>query len=303
MGLLDGLSKTRSSFFAKLKDIVTFRKPIKAETIDELESICLAADIGVELTVELMDRLRARVRESRLKETDGIVAAMREEMSALLPDSHPETVLSAADKPLVLLVVGVNGAGKTTTIGKLGAKFKREGKSVLFAACDTFRAAAIEQLQVWAERNSVDVVLQKQGADPAAVAFDAYTSAKSKNTDILIIDTAGRLHTKVNLMTELKKIKSVILKRDDKALIKTILVLDGTSGQNALIQAKEFNEVVNIDGLVITKLDGTAKGGVVLSVCRLLRVPVLFVGTGEKIEDLESFNKEKFIRAFFEENV
>ncbi|MBL8026592.1 MAG: signal recognition particle-docking protein FtsY [Fibrobacteres bacterium] len=302
MGLLSGLTKTRQSFFSKLKDIVTFRKPIKAETLDELEAVCLSADMGVDLTVELMDRIKERVKSQRLKETDGIVSALKEEMESLLPASEPEKVFSSDNKPVVLLVIGVNGAGKTTTIGKLGAKFKNEGKKVIFAACDTFRAAAIEQLQVWADRNNIDMVLQKQGADSAAVAFDAYASAKSKDMDMVLVDTAGRLHTKVNLMAELKKIKSVLQKRDEKVVVKTILVLDGTSGQNALVQAREFNEVAKIDGVIITKLDGTAKGGVVFSVCRLLNVPVLFVGTGEKLEDLEIFDKKRFIQAFFEEN-
>jgi fused signal recognition particle receptor len=302
MGLLSGLSKTRQSFFSKLKDIVTFRKPIKAETLDELETICLSADMGVDLTVELMDRIKERVKLARLKDTDGIIEALKEEMETLLPVSEPEKVLNTDNKPLVLLVIGVNGAGKTTTIGKLGAQFKRDGKKVIFAACDTFRAAAIEQLQIWADRNSIDMILQKQGADSAAVAYDAYASAKSRNMDIVLVDTAGRLHTKVNLMAELRKIKSVLQKRDENVAVKTILVLDGTSGQNALIQAREFNEVAKIDGIIITKLDGTAKGGVVFSVCRLLKVPVLYVGTGEKIEDLEVFDKKWFIQAFFEEN-
>jgi len=184
----------------------------------------------------------------------------------------------------------------------LGAKYKAEGKKVIFAACDTFRAAAIEQLQIWADRNGIEMILQKQGADSAAVAYDAYASAKSKNMDMVLVDTAGRLHTKVNLMAELRKIKSVLQKRDENVVVKTILVLDGTSGQNALIQAREFNQAAKIDGVIITKLDGTAKGGVVFSVCRLLNVPVLYVGTGEKLEDLELFDKKKFIQAFFEEN-
>ena len=299
MSLLDGLTKTRQSFFSKLKDKLTFKKKIDPALLDELEEILLASDAGVDITVELLSRLRQRVKDASLTDSDEITNALKEEMTAILSSVPSFNPAKDNGKPIVYLFVGVNGSGKTTATGKLAYHYHKEGKKVLLGACDTFRAAAVEQLQIWAKRSNADIVMQKTGSDSAAVAYDALSAAKARDMDVLIIDTAGRLHTKSNLMEELRKIKRVLVKSDPNLVPVTLLVLDGTNGQNALLQAKEFNDVSEIDALVVTKLDGTARGGAVFSICHQLKIPIAFIGTGESAEDLEQFDIKRFIDAFF----
>jgi len=299
MALLEGLSKTRESFFSRLKDKLTFKKKLDPELLDQLEEVLLSSDVGVDVTLSLLDRLRQRVKDESLVDTGRITEVLKQEMTALLSAVPSFNLGEMQGKPLTLLLVGVNGSGKTTTAGKLACHFAASGKKVLVAACDTFRAAAIEQLQVWAKRAGAEIVMQKTGADSAAVAFDALSAATARGTDVLLIDTAGRLHTKANLMEELRKIKKVLLRKVPDLSIATLLVLDGTNGQNALLQAREFNDVSEIDGLIVTKLDGTAKGGAVFAICHGLKVPVAFVGTGEAKEDIEEFNLARFIDTFF----
>ncbi|OGJ90952.1 MAG: signal recognition particle-docking protein FtsY [Candidatus Raymondbacteria bacterium RifOxyA12_full_50_37] len=302
MALLDGLQKTRTSFFSKFKALITFRKRIDDNLLDKIEEALITSDVGVEIAVQLIERLKALVAENRLVESDAILEALKNEMAALFPAlQEKEGFLPENGRvPGVLLVVGVNGSGKTTTIGKLARYFIRErGKKVLLAACDTFRAAAIEQLTVWAERTGCELIKGVPGGDPAAVAFDALVAAINRGHDLLIIDTAGRLHTKVNLMEELRKIRQVLLKKRPDLFVHTLLVLDGTTGQNALMQAREFNGVSDVSGLVVTKLDGTAKGGIVFSICKDLSIPVDFIGTGEGPDDLVPFSLPAFIESFF----
>lgn len=299
MSLLDGLTKTRQSFFSKLKDTLTFKKKIDPALLEHLEEVLLSSDVGVDITVDLLDRLRARVKASSLTDSGEITQALKEEMRSILSTVPAFDEKQYAGKPLSILLVGVNGSGKTTTAGRIACLYRKSGKSVLLAACDTFRAAAIEQLQVWASRSGAEIVMQKTGADSAAVAFDALSAAQARNTDVLVVDTAGRLHTKTNLMEELRKIKKVMLRKDPALNPITLLVLDGTNGQNALHQAREFNDVSEINGLVVTKLDGTARGGAVFSICHQLKIPVAFIGTGEAAEDIERFDMQGFIDAFF----
>jgi fused signal recognition particle receptor len=299
VSLLDGLSKTRESFFSKLKDALTLRKKVDPALLEKLEEVLLSSDVGVEISVDLLDRLKARVKEDRLTDADLVTVALKEEMKTLLGSASASRVAEKTGSPLVLLMVGVNGSGKTTATGKLAHFYRKQGRTVLLAACDTFRAAAIEQLQVWSERAGAGIIMQKTGSDSAAVAFDALSAAKARGVEVLLIDTAGRLHTKSNLMEELRKIKKVLVRKDPGLVIETLLVLDGTNGQNALLQAREFNDVSEINGLVVTKLDGTAKGGAVFSICRQLRIPLAFIGTGEGIEDIEVFDLNQFVEAFF----
>jgi fused signal recognition particle receptor len=299
MGLLSGLGKTRESFFSRLKGLITLRPKVNDRLLESLEELLIQSDIGVDLTLELTKALKERVARDRLKEADQVVEALKESMKELLPANNPGLCLDAGRPPAVYLVVGVNGSGKTTTIGKMARFFKARGQSVTLAACDTFRAAAIEQLAIWAERSGSELVRHKAGADPAAVAFDALSAAKARSRDVLIIDTAGRLHTKSNLMTELKKIGTVLLKGDPGLFLKTLLVLDGTNGQNSLEQAREFHGACPVDGLVITKLDGTARGGFVFPVRREISAPVVFLGTGEQATDLEVFDTAAFVDSFF----
>ncbi len=291
-----GLERSRSTFFGRLKDLVV-RGGAGEDVWDEAEELLIEADVGVGLAMELLDRARDRSRGARSAEEvfDALKADILEVLNAVEGAGNG----AGGHKPLVVLVVGVNGAGKTTSIAKLAALFRAEGKRVVLAAADTFRAAAIEQLQHWGERAGADVIAHQQGGDPAAVAFDAMQAARARNADVLIVDTAGRLHTKSNLMEEMKKIGRVLGRVDDAAPHEVLLVLDATTGQNGLAQAKEFTQAVGCTGIVLTKLDGTAKGGVVLAIARELRLPVRFVGTGEGMDDLSPFAPEEYVEALF----
>ena len=295
-----GLERSRSTFFGRLKDLMV-RGGAGEDVWDEAEELLIEADVGVGLAMELLDRARDRAHGAR--STDDVFEALKADildvLTAVEGSSQDAADASSQHKPLVVLVVGVNGAGKTTSIAKLAALFRDEGKQVLLAAADTFRAAAIEQLQYWGERAGADVIAHNQGGDPAAVAFDAMQAAKARGTDVLIVDTAGRLHTKSNLMEEMKKIGRVLGRVDDSAPHEVLLVLDATTGQNGLAQAKEFTQAIGCTGIVLTKLDGTAKGGVVLAIARELGVPVRFVGTGEGMEDLSPFAPEEYVEALF----
>ena len=288
--LRQGLSKTRDG----LSNLFLGKKKIDADLLEELETQLLTADLGMDLTLKLMAKITEKLNRKELADGEALRAALADEMLALLPaDEQPTRV----DTPHVILMVGINGAGKTTTIGKLTARFQAEGKKVMLAAGDTFRAAAVEQLQSWGQRNQVPVIAQATGADSASVAYDALESARARGQDILIIDTAGRLHTQNHLMDELKKIKRVLGRLDPSAPQETLLVIDGGTGQNALRQAEEFHQAVGLDGIVLTKLDGTAKGGIVLAIAEKLAVPIRFIGLGEAKEDLREFNGSAFIRA------
>ncbi len=273
------------------------KKNIDDDVLDEIETLLLTSDVGVEATQEIVADLTGRIQRKQLADADALFAALREDMAAILAPSTQPLEIDAAAQPFVILMVGINGAGKTTTIGKLAKKFQNEGKSVMLAAGDTFRAAAVEQLQEWGRRNDVAVVAQHSGADSAAVIFDAVQSAKSKGIDVLIADTAGRLHTQSNLMEELKKVRRVITKLDDTAPHEVMLVLDAGIGQNAVVQAEQFRDAVGVSGITLTKLDGTAKGGVIFAVAKRLGLPIRFIGVGEGIDDLRSFNADEFVDA------
>ncbi len=272
-------------------------RKIDAEILDELETRLITADVGVEASSRILEELRKRVARKELNDVDALLKALQEAMSQILKPVEQALVIDPAAKPFVILVVGINGAGKTTTIGKLGARLLAEGKSVMLAAGDTFRAAAREQLEVWAERNDVPIVAQQSGSEPAAVIFDALNAARARHIDVLIADTAGRLHTQTHLMDELKKVKRVLARLDPAAPHEVLLVLDGTIGQNAVAQAEEFNKGLGVTGLVITKLDGTAKGGVVLAIAQRLKIPIRFIGVGEQSEDFGVFNASEFVSA------
>lgn len=290
-----GLAKTKSSFDEKINNVFKNFRKVDEELLEELEEALILSDVGFETTNKIIEKLRDKIKLNKIEDSDEVKKALCEIISEILKQN--ESGLKLETKPSVILVIGVNGAGKTTSIGKMSANFKAEGKKVLVAAADTFRAAAIEQLEVWTERAGVDILKKPEGADPASVAFDACKKAKEENYDIVIIDTAGRLHTKKNLMDELGKIERTIKKELPDASEEILIVLDGTSGQNAMIQAKEFSDVTTITGIVLTKLDGTAKGGVVISICSELNVPVKYIGVGEKIDDLQVFNAEDFAKA------
>lgn len=296
--LKEGLKKTRDSIQEKVESTLRLHGKIDDELFEELEEILITADIGVNTSLEIIENVKDKVKKNRITEVMEIKNLLKEEMIELL-DSD-DNKLNIEKSPSLILVVGVNGAGKTTTIGKLGKKLKEQGKTVAIVAGDTFRAAAIEQLQQWGEKTDIEVISQSEGADPAAVIFDGIQFAKSKNIDVLICDTAGRLHNKKNLMNELNKISRIIERDYPKATKETLLVIDATTGQNAIQQAKVFKEAANITGIVLTKLDGTAKGGVVLSVQGEVNVPVKLVGVGEKPEDLQEFSSKDFIEAIFE---
>ena len=295
--LKEGLSKTKNALFGKVHDLfLSFRK-VDEDMLDELEEILITSDIGVETTEEILDRLRRRIREDRIEESEQAYAALKEIMADMISDGEP---LKLSTTPSVILVIGVNGVGKTTSIAKIANYLKNDGKSVLLAAADTFRAAAIDQLGIWADRIGVDMIKHEEGSDPAAVVFDAISAARARKTDVLIIDTAGRLHNKKNLMDELAKINRVIDRELPFASRETLLVLDATTGQNAVLQAKEFTSAANITGPVLTKLDGTAKGGIVISLKSELGIPVKFIGVGEGKEDMQPFVASEFINALFE---
>ncbi|HEY0803306.1 MAG TPA: signal recognition particle-docking protein FtsY [Steroidobacteraceae bacterium] len=279
-----------------LTELLPGRK-IDAEILDELETRLITADVGVEASARILDDLRGRVARKELNDVDALLKALHEAMSQILKPVEQALNIDPKSKPFVILVVGINGGGKTTTIGKLSKRLMAEGKSVMLAAGDTFRAAAREQLEVWAERNNVPIVAQQSGAEPAAVIFDALNAARARNIDVLIADTAGRLHTQTHLMDELKKVKRVLARLDPTAPHEVLLVLDGTIGQNAVAQAVEFNKGLGVTGLVITKLDGTAKGGVVLAIAQRLKIPIRFIGVGEQSEDFGVFNASEFVSA------
>ncbi len=295
--LRDGLGKTRTSISDKVSDVFKSFKKIDEEFYEELEEALILADIGMTTSVEIVDRLRDRVKEKKLNEEDEVKKELRDIVAEILESE--DSALKLDTTPTVILVIGVNGVGKTTTIGKLASRLKSEGKEVVLAAADTFRAAAADQLEIWAERNDVRIVRLQEGADPAAVIFDGCVSARSKGADVLICDTAGRLHNKKNLMDELKKIYRVIERELPGARKEVLLVLDATTGQNAVNQAEEFNNAANITGIVLTKLDGTAKGGIVITIREKLGIPVKFVGVGEGIDDLQPFNAQEFADALF----
>ena len=302
--LRDGLSRTRSKLSDGLGAVALGRKEVDAALLEEIETQLLTADVGLEATDAIIDGLRSRLGRKQLADADQFMAALREELRAILAPCDKPLVIDTSKKPFVILMVGVNGVGKTTTIGKLAKRYQSEGHSVMLAAGDTFRAAAVEQLQVWGERNAVQVVAQYTGSDSASVIFDAYQSAKAKGVDILIADTAGRLHTKDNLMTELEKIVRVLKKQDPRLPDEILLVLDSTTGQNALAQADSFHKSTTLTGLALTKLDGSAKGGVAFALAKRLGIPLRFIGVGEQIDDLRPFNAHDFVAALFgdEEN-
>lgn len=291
------LGQTRSRFRDNLLDFMLGNKPIDADLLEELESQLIMADVGIEATQRIMNSLNQQVSRSEVNDSDALKQALIKELTQLLLPVEQPLEIPDDTQPFVILVVGVNGSGKTTTIGKLAKQLQEGGKSVMLAAGDTFRAAAVEQLQTWGERNQVPVVSQGTGADSASVIFDAVQSAKSKGVDVLIADTAGRLHTQDNLMEELRKVKRVIGKIDSLAPHETLIVLDGGTGQNALNQAEQFHEAMDLSGMVVTKLDGTAKGGVVFAIAEKLGLPIRFIGVGEQVADLEVFEAERFVNA------
>lgn len=298
--LLSGLTKTRKEMSGKIDSILSSYKKIDDELFDDLEEALVTADVGVNTTMELIDRLRDRVKAEKTSDPIEVKNLLKDEIKALMKESVEDNQLKIEPSPAVLLVVGVNGVGKTTTIGKLSNNFKTNGKKVLIAAGDTFRAAAIEQLEEWSNRAGVEIISHKEGADPAAVIYDGIHAAKSRKSDILICDTAGRLHNKSNLMNELNKIFRVVEREYSEATKEVLLVLDATTGQNAINQAKVFKEVANITGVALTKLDGTAKGGVVIALQAELGLPVKLIGVGEGIDDLQPFNIDDFVDAIFE---
>jgi len=298
-----GLQKTKESFFGKLGKAIAGKSTVDDEVLDNLEEILVASDVGVETTLKIIERIQARVARDKYLGTSELNRILREEVASLLSENNANEVrnfdIPAGKKPYVIMVVGVNGVGKTTTIGKLSAQFKKNGKSVLLGAADTFRAAAVDQLKLWGQRVGIPVVAHGMNTDPSAVAFDAVKEGVEKNADVIIIDTAGRLHTKVNLMAELTKIKRVMQKVIPDAPHEVLLVLDGSTGQNAMVQAREFTKATDVTALAITKLDGTAKGGVVIGISDEFKIPVKYIGVGEKVDDLQTFNKEEFVDSLF----
>lgn len=302
MGFFDklktGLDKTRKNFTNKIDQLITGYAKIDEEFLEELEAVLISADVGIKTTMILMDKVRQGIKNKEINSPDDLKPFLRQELTLFLIEGV-EPLQLAENPPTVILVVGVNGVGKTTTIGKLAHYYKEQGKKVLLAAADTFRAAAVEQLEIWSDRSHVDIVKHEEGADPAAVVYDAVQAAKARKTDIMIIDTAGRLHTKSNLMEELKKMCRVVSREIPEAPHETLLVLDATTGQNAINQAKIFGEATGVTGVVLTKLDGTAKGGVVIAIKTELQIPVKWIGVGEGVSDLRPFNPEEFASALF----
>ncbi len=301
MGLFEklkkGLEKTKNSLFGKINTVLSSFTKIDEDLFEELEETLILSDIGVSTSTNICDKLREKVKHEKITEPEKILDILKEIISDILGEEKP---LDLSTKPSIILVIGVNGVGKTTTIGKLSNQFKNEGKKVLVAAADTFRAAAIDQLEVWTKRAGVDIVKHSQGSDPAAVVFDAVDAAMARNIDVLICDTAGRLHNKKNLMEELRKIKRIINTKAENCSLEVLLALDATTGQNAVNQARQFKEVADITGIILTKLDGTAKGGIIISITEELKIPVKIVTVGEQIDDIQPFNNKDFVDALFE---
>ncbi len=296
--LKSSLSKTRDNIFGKISRLVLNRK-IDDDLLEEFEETLIGADIGVKATTRLIETVKAKAKEQNLTQAEDIIPILRNEITTLLSFENRDIPQNISEGPEVWLIIGVNGVGKTTTIGKLSTLISAQGKKVIIAACDTFRAAAVDQIVIWAERSNVDIVKSQEGSDPASVAFDAATAAKARKADLLLIDTAGRLHTKTNLMEELKKIKRVINRALPNARVYSKIVIDGSTGQNAISQVKQFTEAVGCDGIIITKLDGTAKGGAVIAIAEELHVPIEYIGIGEGIEDLRPFDAKEFTMALF----
>jgi len=298
-----GLEKSKTSFFEKMSKAVAGKSKVDDDVLDNLEEVLVTSDVGVKTTLKVIERIEARVAKDKYLGTDELNKILREEIASLLSETNTgnatEFEIPEGTKPHVIMVVGVNGVGKTTTIGKLAYQFKKQGKKVVLGAADTFRAAAIDQLQVWADRVDIPIVKQQMGSDPASVAFDALESGVNQNADVIIIDTAGRLHNKINLMNELTKVKRVMQKVVGDAPHDVLLVLDGSTGQNAFEQAKQFTAATEVSSLAVTKLDGTAKGGVVIGISDQFQIPVKYIGVGEGIEDLQVFNKIEFVDSFF----
>jgi len=298
-----GLEKSKTTFLSKLSKAVAGKSKVDEEVLDNLEEVLVASDVGVDTTLKIIKRIETRVAKDKYLGTEELNKILREEIAGLLSETNvgneTEFSIPKDKKPYVIMVVGVNGVGKTTTIGKLASQFKKQGLKVVLGAADTFRAAAIDQLEVWADRVEVPIVKQKMGSDPASVAFDTVQSAINQNADVVIIDTAGRLHNKVNLMNELTKIKRVMQKVSDDTPHEVLLVLDGSTGQNAFEQAKQFTKATEVTSLAVTKLDGTAKGGVVIGISDQFQIPVKYIGVGEGIDDLQVFNKYEFVDSFF----
>ena len=300
-----GLSKTKENVFSKLTRAIAGKSKVDDEVLDNLEEVLITSDVGVDTTLKIIERIEKRVARDKYVTTQELTTLLRDEIATLLTENNTEDAESFTvpedKKPYVIMVVGVNGVGKTTTIGKLAYQFKKAGKNVYLGAADTFRAAAVEQLVIWSERVGVPIVKQKMGSDPASVAFDTLSSAKANGADVVIIDTAGRLHNKINLMNELTKIKNVMKKVIPDAPHDVLLVLDGSTGQNAFEQAKQFTAATEVNALAVTKLDGTAKGGVVIGISDHFRIPVKYIGLGEGMEDLQVFNKKEFVNSLFGE--
>ena len=298
-----GLAKTKESFFSKITKAIVGKSTVDAEVLDNLEEILISSDVGVNTTLKIIDRIEKRVSKDKYVNTSDLNAILKEEVAALLSENNTNDAIeftTPKDKqPYVIMVVGVNGVGKTTTIGKLAYQLKKAGKTVLLGAADTFRAAAVDQIEIWSKRVGVDLIHQGMGADPASVAFDALTAGVARNADVVIIDTAGRLHNKINLMNELSKIKKVMQKVIPDAPHEILLVLDASTGQNAIEQCKQFTAATEVNALALTKLDGTAKGGVVIGISDEFKIPVKYIGVGEKIEDLQVFNKVEFVDSLF----
>jgi fused signal recognition particle receptor len=296
--LKEGLFKTHEGLVSKIDELVAGKKEIDEGLLAELEEILITSDIGVKTTQELLDNLTAKVQRKELEDADLLRQSLQEQIFQILSRQEKPLNLEAA-RPFIIMVIGVNGTGKTTTIGKIAQKFKAQGKSVLLVAADTFRAAAIEQLEIWGQRVNCEVIKQKSGSDPSAVVFDALKAAKSRSSDVMIVDTAGRLHTKINLMEELKKVKRIVDREVPGAPHEILLVLDATTGQNAIAQAKMFNQSLGVTGIVLTKLDGTAKGGILIAISDELKIPLRYIGIGEKVDDLREFNARDFVEALF----
>ena len=299
MGFFDklkkGLGKTKTSFDEKINNVFKSFKKVDEEFLDELEETLVMSDVGMETSVKIVDNLRKRIKKENIKDEEEVKKALREEMKKILDEV--DNKLNLETKPSVILVVGVNGVGKTTSIGKIANRLRKDGKKVVIAAADTFRAAAVEQLEIWGQRSGAEIIKRKEGSDPASVVYDAIKRTKETDADVLIVDTAGRLHNKQYLMDELRKIKKVINKEMEQYSQEILLVIDGTTGQNAISQVKAFKQETDVTGLVLTKLDGTAKGGVVLGIVQENKIPVKFIGIGEQIDDMEIFNSEDFVKA------